>query len=668
RPLQSTTDWQRCEIILDVPPTATRIVFGAILAGSGSLWMDDLALTAADSAATPTGQVLGARPETASGADLPAEPHNLDFESAGVPIPPAAPPRMWESRQLTTRGLANLTAFARLLGYVRFFHPSEAGRVTNWDQFAVRGISAVEGSPTPDSLAVALRAVFHDVAATVVVAPSNRIAAARRTAPLAKPADASDAGVAYWLHYGIQLGPNAPGPYRSRLRIVPAGAPDSLAPSPDAAIEATLGGGVSARIPLALRVAVPSGGADDRERSPGPDPASARYWAEDRAARLADVVLLWAVMQHFYPYFDVVRTDWTATLEPSLLAAAADPTAAAFERTLRLMLVALHDGHGGVRPAARSPLGAAPVALDWVEDQLVVSAVADSTQDTVRRGDVVVTVEGRPAAQVVAERMAGIPSATPRWARFRALQDLSLGSPDSAWHVGLRHADGQETLVALARVISRPRLDPEPRPAPVAELRPGVMYVDLTRIADSTFEAAVPRLEAAHGIVFDMRGYPSRLNTPRVLAHLSDSTMHSAKFEVPIVTRPDREGVRYLEGGWPVPPAQPRFHARVAFLTDGRAISYAETTMGIVEAYHLGDIVGDATAGTNGNVNPFTLPGGYAISWTGMRVLKHDGTTHHGVGILPTARVQRSLRGVREGRDEVLEAGVRLVTGASPNR
>jgi hypothetical protein len=217
-------------------------------------------------------------------------------------------------------------------------------------------------------------------------------------------------------------------------------------------------------------------------------------------------------------------------------------------------------------------------------------------------------------------------------------------------------------------VTNRRQLDPEPRPAPVADLQPGVIYVDLTRIADSTFEAAVPRLQAARGIVFDMRGYPSRLNTPRVLAHLSDSTLHSARFEIPIVTRPDREGVRYIDGGWPVPPAQPRFHARVAFLTDGRAISYAETTMGIVEAYHLGDIVGDATAGTNGNVNPFNLPGGYTISWTGMRVRKHDGTTHHGVGIRPTARVQRSLRGVREGRDEVLEAAVRLVTAESPNR
>ena len=73
-----------------------------------------------------------------------------------------------------------------------------------------------------------------------------------------------------------------------------------------------------------------------------------------------------------------------------------------------------------------------------------------------------------------------------------------------------------------------------------------------------------------------------------------------------------------------------------ALLTDARAISYAETCMGIVEHYRLGTIVGEPTAGTNGNVNSIPLPGGYRVSFTGMKVLKHDGSVHHGVGIRPT--------------------------------
>ena len=61
-----------------------------------------------------------------------------------------------------------------------------------------------------------------------------------------------------------------------------------------------------------------------------------------------------------------------------------------------------------------------------------------------------------------------------------------------------------------------------------------------------------------------------------------------------------------------------------------------------------------------GNINPFTLPGDYTVSWTGMRVLKQDGTAHHGVGIRPDYPVAQTLAGVRAGRDEVLEKGLQV--------
>ena len=100
------------------------------------------------------------------------------------------------------------------------------------------------------------------------------------------------------------------------------------------------------------------------------------------------------------------------------------------------------------------------------------------------------------------------------------------------------------------------------------------------------------------------------------------------------------------------------------FITDGRAISYAETCMGIVEHYGLGKIVGGPTAGTNGNVNPFGLPGGYSVMWTGMKVLKHDGSQHHGVGILPTHPVARTIAGIAAGRDEMLIRALALAKEA----
>ena len=55
------------------------------------------------------------------------------------------------------------------------------------------------------------------------------------------------------------------------------------------------------------------------------------------------------------------------------------------------------------------------------------------------------------------------------------------------------------------------------------------------------------------------------------------------------------------------------------------------------------------------------LPEGYTISWTGMKVLKHDGGQHHGIGIRPTVPVSRTRKGVAEGKDELLLKALEVV-------
>jgi hypothetical protein len=191
------------------------------------------------------------------------------------------------------------------------------------------------------------------------------------------------------------------------------------------------------------------------------------------------------------------------------------------------------------------------------------------------------------------------------------------------------------------------------------EIEPGIYYLDVARVSEQEFESALPRLEKARGIIFDFRGYPSL--RPAFLTHLSDQKLLSPQWHIPVVLWPDRQNMEFGDAAWHLEPAKPLLTAKKAFITDSRAISYSESCMGIIEYYKLGAIVGAPTAGTNGNVNPFTLPGGYSITWTGMKVLKQDGSQHHGVGIIPTIPVSRTRAGVASGHDEFLERALRAV-------
>jgi len=609
-------EWTPVEIDADVADDATSINFGLLLLGDGEALIDDVSIVAGEKVTTRT------------------EPaHALD-----------------------ARGLANLTAFARLFGYVRHFHPSDQAAAAQWDVVAVDGVRAIESATSPSDLATKLRAIFEPLAPTVQIYVTGQPPATDR---IPSVGDRNDVQVVFWRYHGF--GQKGSLIYHSdRIRKnaprgeVPKGIPDPRQP-----LQIDLGGGVSAAIPLAV-YADASGTLPKRDAQPAATPL-VKFSGDDRATRIADVVLLWNVLQHFYPYFDVVKTDWPAVLPKALASAATDSGGLAFLRTLRTTMAELQDGHGQVFRLADARNSSLPLLFGWIEGELVVTRVADESLN-IFPGDVVVSINGRDAKQLFAETQALEPGATPQFKRWGALQRLRSGVKDSEVTLQVKRGAGEMRTVVVRRTKQMNAVD-ELRPAKIAELESGIFYVDLSRITDADFNGAVAKLAAARGVIFDLRGYPS-LGTG-FLAHLIEVPIQSARWNVPIITRPDHVIDDYdTSGRWDIRPQAPRLRGKLVFLTDGRAISYAESVMGIIENYKIADIVGEPTAGTNGNINPLDLPGGYRVIWTGMRVLKHDGSQHHGVGIQPTVRVAPTLQGISEGRDEQLETAIRVVKGA----
>jgi C-terminal processing protease CtpA/Prc len=168
-------------------------------------------------------------------------------------------------------------------------------------------------------------------------------------------------------------------------------------------------------------------------------------------------------------------------------------------------------------------------------------------------------------------------------------------------------------------------------------------------------------LANATDVIFDARSYP-RIEPTDLLVHLTDVPLRPPLLSVPIGTRPDHRDMRFASVTWTLEPQRPRIRGRCVFLIDERDVSAGETFVGIVEAYHMGDLIGSNTAGTNGNVYTATqLPGDYQLLWTRMKVLKHDGSRLHGVGYAPNVPVSPTIRGTAEGRDEVLERAIELL-------
>jgi C-terminal processing protease CtpA/Prc len=624
-------EWVRRAVIVDVADDAERLELGFVFTVVGSAWFDDAKLV-----------VLG---------------------PAGVGNEPPAP--------LSERGRRNVEAFAKLLAYVRFFHPSDEAAAADWDRFAVGHVAYVEAARSPEELAARLTELFAPAAPTMRVFVSGKPPDA--VPELEEPKNGAFRVVA-WRHMGSD--PNhSLGDFRHH-RVTDrdlAGAPvlkksPEPLPKPADVYEADLGGGVSCRLPTSLyadsKGTIPKATAKPRPFAKSDDfPPS----GDDRTTRLACVCMAWGFFQHFYPYFEETKADWPAALREALPKAAVDKDATAFNVTIRRLIARLQDSHGSVRPGNGAPRydGALPFSWDVVEGKLAVTWVDPAAKLRVTIGDVVETIDGVPAMERVKAMEPLASGATPGHRRYRLCADLRIGPAGQPVALDFRKPTGEAYSLTVPRQSAddSPLRGPsmrEPRWEKLSRPAPGVVYVDLDRFKDRELHMTLRDVGEADGVVFDLRGYP-QVGT-WILGFFAERGMVSDQYSEVITRLPDRRGVTL--DTQKLPPSRPfpqRFDGKAAFLTDGRAVSYAETCLALVDNTKIGPIVGEPTAGSNGGVALYTLPDGTRVSWTGQKAVRANGSRLHGVGIQPTVPVRRTLKGLAEGRDEALEKAVELV-------
>jgi C-terminal processing protease CtpA/Prc len=168
------------------------------------------------------------------------------------------------------------------------------------------------------------------------------------------------------------------------------------------------------------------------------------------------------------------------------------------------------------------------------------------------------------------------------------------------------------------------------------------------------------QLKDTRALVLDLRGYPQGV-VPAMAPYLN--TQHAtvsniALWNVVEGTSEDlhfqmRQTVRQAE--------VPVYRGRTVTLIDERTISQAESAGLILEAVNGTTFVGSPTAGANGDTTDFSLPGGITFIFSGAEIRHANGAQLQCLGIQPHLQVRPTLEGLRAGRDEVLEAALRLL-------
>ena len=395
-----------------------------------------------------------------------------------------------------------------------------------------------------------------------------------------------------------------------------------------------------------------------------------------RGYRLLALFRFWNVINYFFPYKDLIGSDWDTILPKYIPKLEANVDAADYEMTVREMIAETHDSHVGVRNANASSekIGTylPPISVRFIEGQTVVVKVLDDKLP-VKIGDVILSVDGEDIGKRrdYFERVTS--GSTPQALMRNVHNNILRGQKDTTAKITLRGADGKMRTIEARRGIGRmdPKLQTvDERTTPIFAILPsGFGYVDLDRLQSGETGKMFDALKNAPAIIFDMRGYPNG-TAWSIGPRLSDKKMPvAALFSRPILegnslSSSDFSGAPLFTFSQPIPPRGDAeiYRGKVVMLIDEYAQSQSEHTALFFETARPDmAFIGTPTAGANGDVTVMVLPGNLIVSFSGHSVRHADGRQLQRLGIQPTVRVAPTIKGLRAGKDEILEAAIKYL-------
>ncbi|MFP2959448.1 S41 family peptidase [Myxococcus sp. 1LA] len=380
----------------------------------------------------------------------------------------------------------------------------------------------------------------------------------------------------------------------------------------------------------------------------------------------ASLLIVHGAVRRFFPYFHVVGDGIDARLEETL--AAVDTAPLSSLRTLQLLRrfgAVLQDGHVFVYASPSPIIGHLPALLEEVAGGDVV--VRRSLVPEFQPGDTLVRVGDRTTAEWYAEELSRTSAATHGYRHELATRRLrELTGPLS---LVMRGTDGTERTVQAHpwtgnNLVEALGTTPSRRVSGwLGDLgAPSLYYISMNSDVTTDLNAATEHLDraaSAQGLIVDMRGYPG-FSHYDFIRHLIQGPYVSPIFRVGRWTGPDQHEVHSDQYSF-TGSMTLAYSGPMVLLVGPRSVSAAENFSTMLVAANRVRVVGQRSAGTNGNITNLVLPGGFRFMYTGMEVLRPDRSTFHGVGIVPNDEIVPTTEDFALDRDSQLLKAINVL-------
>ena len=384
----------------------------------------------------------------------------------------------------------------------------------------------------------------------------------------------------------------------------------------------------------------------------------------DAGYRLLSLFRYWNIINYYFPYKNLTDTPWEEVL-PEFIPKFINAKNRFEYRLVALeMVTKINDSHGffyGLDLYSENKL--VPAEIVFIGDTAVVAGFfkKDFEKSTeLKKGDIILRINDKLIEDIIEERKKYMPASN----RGALLRDMSseLLQTDKE-HLKIEYSRDSITYQTVIPTSNKPSHMPnkfQKKDTCFKFIEPNISYLYLGSMKKEYLPNLWNCIKSTEGLVIDLRCYPNDtftlfhlsnylMNNPTAVVKWSHGSLtHPGMFTYMPVYKFGKKNKQYYKG-------------KVAILINEITQSHAEYSAMAYRMAPNAKLFGSPTAGADGDVVDIYLPGGITTVISSIGCYYPDGGQTQRIGILPDVEVKPTIKGIKEGRDELLEKALKWI-------
>lgn len=385
----------------------------------------------------------------------------------------------------------------------------------------------------------------------------------------------------------------------------------------------------------------------------------------DDGFRLLSLYRYWNIIQYYFPYRNLIEEDWKDVLMEFVPKFINSANESEYQFVVKELIVRIQDSHAGIfnwlqDSTWRNYYGVnqATVVVTFIENKAVVTSFRDKElgqKSGLQVGDIISSINNKPVENIVSEKLK-YTTGSNYPTQLRNMSYFLLMTSDTMLNIEFIRNGTSE----FKEIKVYPYVGFQVKQDTCFKLiTPNIAYLYLGSIQSDYLPDIFEKIKETKGLIIDLRCYPSDFIVFSLGKYLMPEPKEFVKFTSSSSTTP---GLFTFNDTLEVGAKNNDYYkGKVVILVNEITQSSAEYHTMALRVAPKATVIGSTTAGADGNVSQFYLPGGIRTQISGIGVYYPDGTETQRIGIVPDIIVNPTIEGIRFGKDEMLEKAIEVI-------